>query len=317
VALKFQNKYIIGPVINKINRDFARFVDKCRPDLIFVYRGTHIIRSTLLTIRRRHPSAVLIGYNNDDPFAPGHSYWLWRHFLKSVCEYDLILAYRLHNIEEFKNAGARRVELLRSWYIPERNHPVSLSPEEQEMYGGDVVFVGHYEPDGRIEYLEEVVKRGYKLRLFGPGYDWNPVIAKSPLLKHLHPVKLVWGEDYNKALCGTKIALCFLSKLNRDTYTRRCFEIPVTQTLMLAEYSDDLATLFCEGAEADFFRSKQEFAQKLQRYLQDSQLRQSVAKAGYQRVKDDGHDVISRMKQVIGWVQEIRPAALNMANEAI
>ena len=46
----------------------------------------------------------------------------------------------------------------------------------------------------------------------------------------------------------------FFSRLNRDTYTRRCFEIPAAGTLMLCDYSDHAATLFAPGREADFFR---------------------------------------------------------------
>jgi spore maturation protein CgeB len=220
-------------------------------------------------------------------------------------KYDLVLAYRHHNMTDFLKAGAKQVRLLRSWFVPERNHPVVLSPEDQARYGCDVVFVGHYELDQRVEYLEEVVKQGLSLKLYGPGYDWDPVIARSPWLKHLRPVRLVWGEDYNRALCGAKVALCFFSKLNRDTYTRRCFEIPATGTLMLAEYSDDAASLYREEQEADFFRSKEEMVAKVQRYVKDQSRREVVALAGHRRVFADGHDVVSRMRDVLRWVEEL------------
>lgn len=304
---RFQNKYLVGPTIDRLNEDLLGLVEKLRPDLLFVYRGTHIKRETLRAIKHRVPSSVVIGYNNDDPFAQGHPFWLWRHFLASLVEYDLVLAYRHHNVDDFLRAGAKQVRLLRSWFVSERNHPVVLSSEEQAQYGCDVVFVGHYEPDQRVEYLEEVVKQGFSLRLYGPGYDWDPVIAKSPWLRHLSPVRLVWGEDYNKALCGAKVALCFLSKLNRDTYTRRCFEIPATKTLMLSEYSDDLAALYKEGAEAEYFRSKSELIAKLQTYLTDDRQRDSVAQAGHERVIADGHDVVSRMRQVSQWAADLLP----------
>jgi spore maturation protein CgeB len=94
--------------------------------------------------------------------------------------------------------------------------------------------------------------------------------------------------------------------LNQDTYTRRCFEIPATKTMLLSEYSDDLATLYREGVEAEFFRSPQELTAKLRRYVPDEARRRSVAEAGYRRVVADGHDVISRMGQVITWVNELR-----------
>ena len=307
VLSRCQNKFLVGPIVDRLNADLIHSVETIRPDLVFIYRGTHIKRETLRAIKHRAPSSVVIGYNNDDPFARGHPFWLWRHFLASLAEYDLVLAYRHHNVDDFLRAGAKQVRLLRSWFVSERNHPVVLSSEDQAKFGCDVVFVGHYEPDQRVECLEEIVKQGFSLKLYGPGYDWDPVIAKSPWLRQLSPVQLVWGEDYNKALCGAKVALCFLSKLNRDTYTRRCFEIPSTKTLMFSEYSDDLASLYKEGTEAEFFRSKSELLAKLQTYVASDQQRDSVAQAGHQRVIADGHDVVSRMRQVLQWAGSLLP----------
>jgi spore maturation protein CgeB len=307
LARRVQNKFLLGPKVRRINLDLLALVERVRPDLLFIYRGTHITKWTLHEIKTSIPSTVLVGYNNDDPFAKGHPFWLWRHFLRSLAEYDLVLAYRHHNVDDFLRAGAKQVRLLRSWFVPERNHPVTLSSGDQTQFGCDVVFVGHYEPDQRVEYLEEVVKQGFSLKLYGPGYDWDPVIAKSPWLKHLRPVRLVWGEDHNRALCGAKVALCFLSKLNRDTYTRRCFEIPATNTMLLSEYSEDLAAMFKQRVEADYFRSKQELCAKLREYVNNHELRTSIAQAGHQRAIADGHDVVSRMKQVLAWIGEFSP----------
>jgi spore maturation protein CgeB len=122
------------------------------------------------------------------------------------------------------------------------------------------------------------------------------------------PVRNAWGEDYNKALCGARVALCFLSRLNRDTYTRRSFEIPASGTLMLAQYTEDLAGMFKPGEDADFFRSPEELVQKLQRYLGDDALRRRVALAGQRRVATDGHDVVSRMRQLAQWIAELKEA---------
>lgn len=300
-----QNKYLIGSKITQLNRDLIHQASREQPDMVFVYRGTHILPSTLRQLHIVAPSAVLIGYNNDDPFAPKQPHWLWRHFLAGVPEYDLVLAYRHHNIKDFYQIGARRVELLRSWFIPERSYPVELLAEDVLKYECDVVFIGHYEPDERVSYLEEIVRHGFKLRLFGHGEDWNPVLKKSELLKALAPINPLWGENYNKALCGAKVALCFFSRLNRDTYTRRCFEIPATGTLMLSEFSDDLASLYREGEEVDFFRSKKELIKKLSFYLHDEKLRQQVATNGHYRVTADGHDVVTRMKQVMLWAADV------------
>lgn len=302
--LRAQDKFVCGPAISRLNAALLRECQKIQPDLLFIYRGTHVKAATLREIRKHAPGIVIASYNNDDPFGPGQPRYRWRHFLDCLPECDVTLAYRHHNLEEFTRHGAKRVRLLRSWFIPERNHPLQLTLEDKALYAADVVFVGHYENDGRLELLEAVARQGHRLRLFGHGRDWDPVLSGSKALKHLRPVELVWGEDYNKALCGAKVALCFFSRLNRDTYTRRCFEIPATGTLMLSEYSDDLATLFAEGREADYFRSEHELLAKLHRYLNDDALRSSVAQAGLQRVSADGHDLKSRLRDLLAWLTE-------------
>jgi hypothetical protein len=303
--LKVQKKYMLGPAVSRLNRDLVACVSHEQPDVVFFYRPSHIYPNTLRQLRKVSPASTLVGYNNDDPFSPLYPRWMWRHFLGGVPEYDLVLAYRPHNLEEYREAGARRVELLRSWYIPDLHRPVQLSDEDRTRFACDVVFVGHYEDDGRLHCLEQIVRRGWKLNLFGHDYGWHPALKKSPLLREFIPIRTVWGEDYTKALCGAKVALCFLSKLNRDTYSRRCFEIPATGTMMLAEYTDDLARLFRAGEEADFFRSPSELLEKLEFYLTNDDVRRRVAEAGRRRVISDSHDVISRMRQVLSWIEQL------------
>ncbi|MFH0798560.1 MAG: glycosyltransferase [Pseudomonadota bacterium] len=307
---KFQNKYLLGPIFRAVNRDLLARTIQTQPDALFVYRGTHITAATLRAIKQACSHTILVGYNNDDPFSPRQPRWAWRHFVNAIPEYDLMLAYRNHNIDDFRNAGSGRVKLMRSWFVPEVNHPVVLSQEDRARFECDVVFVGHNEPDGRMEVLEEIAQNGFRLRLFGPnrGFGengWHSAVMNSSVLRKLAPVSLVWGEDYNKALCGAKVALCFLSKRNRDTYTRRCFEIPATRTMMLSEYSDDLATMYKEGRDVEFFRSREELVAKLRRYVHDDPLRQSVAAAGFKRAWEDGHDVVSRMRQLLVWINDV------------
>jgi hypothetical protein len=306
LAKRAQNKYLVGPALWRINQDFVQHATAFQPDMVFVYRGTHITAQALHALKVAMPQCLLVGYNNDDPFAPSQPWALWRHFKSAIPRYDLLLAYRHANVLAFQAAGAKRVELLRSWYVPDRNYPTPLDEAEQARFGADVVFAGHYEPDTRLEFLEAIAERGFKLRIFGPTKYWAPVLRESRVLSHMAPIKMVWGADYNRALCGAKVALCFLSKLNRDTYTRRCFEIPATRTLMLSEYSDDLASLYTEGVEADYFRNKAELMQKIAHYVENDTDRMRVAQAGYDKVRSAGHDVDSRMETLLGLVNAMR-----------
>jgi spore maturation protein CgeB len=76
--------------------------------------------------------------------------------------------------------------------------------------------------------------------------------------------------------------------------------------MLLSEHTDDLATLYEEGRDADFFRSKAELISKLSHYVQDDALRQSIAEAGCRRVWTDGHDVVSRMRELLVRIEELK-----------
>ncbi len=80
-VLKLQNRLILGPRVAALNRDAVRAVDRFRPDMVFVYRGTHLLPKTLRMIKASNPAMVLVGHNNDNPFVSGQVYGLWRHFL--------------------------------------------------------------------------------------------------------------------------------------------------------------------------------------------------------------------------------------------
>ncbi len=305
-ALRFQNKFLLGPLIDRINTDLVSFIETEKPDVVFVFRGRHIYPKTLQRLHSVRPKPVLVIYNHDDPFSPHYPRWYWRLFLGGVREYDLVIAFREHNVVEYEKVGAKRVRLLpRTWYIPELHRPVALSVHDLDEYACDVVFAGHYENDERLNCLEIIVQRGWKLNLFGPGKEWNKILRRSPTLRSFVPLRVVWGEDYNKAICGAKVALCFMSKQNRDTYTRRCFEIPAAGTLLLTEHSEDLAAMFKFGKEADSFRSPDEMIEKLEIYLRDDSLRTTVADAGHRRVIADGHDVASRIRDVVHCIEEL------------
>lgn len=307
VYKKAQNKYLLGPIINRLNKDLIEEIKKTLPDTLFVFRGTHIQGKTIEELRALFKDMKIVIYNHDDPFSPNYPRWKpWRHFIDSIPLSDLVLAHRHRNFTEYFKNGATKVELLRTWFIPERNHPIEFSPEEVKKYGCDVAFVGHYEDDGRVEYLEEIARQGWNLKLYGAHHEWGPALSKSSELRSQIPTKLVWGAEYNKALAGAKIAMCFLSKLNRDTYATRCFEIPATGSMLLSEYTDDLASIFKEGEHVEFFRTPKEMADKLKFYLTNEPLRKKIAEAGRLWVNEQGHDVNSRMKQVITWIENIK-----------
>jgi spore maturation protein CgeB len=294
---RVQNKFIFGPTLDRLNADLINAALLFNPKLLFIYRGTHISQKTIIEIKKRLPDCVVYGYNNDDPFADGHPPWLWRYFLKSVPNYDLVFAYRQHNIAEYFNLGVKKVELLMPWFIPEKDKP-DLQDKIKKIY--EVIFVGHYERDDRTDYIKEIAESSFTFGLFGPDWDRAP---KIDWLNKYQPVLPVRGDLYRETICSTKIALSFLSKLNRDTYTRRCFEIPAMGVFMLCQYSEDLADLFEDGVDVVFFHNPEDMMEKIKYYTKHHQLRAQIAANGMTRVIRDKHDVISRMNYVLSFVE--------------
>jgi spore maturation protein CgeB len=290
-----QEKWLWGPSVVQLNRDIVNQAYFSQPDVIFLWRGTPIWPTTLPALRGK-TGALLVSYNNDDPFGPKQARSLWRHFIAGIPAYDVHFVYRPVNIAEYTSAGAKRVELLLPYYIPEMHRPVILTPAEEERYLCDLVFAGHYEDDGRVSYLRALVKAGLHVRLFGGTYWRRMVLADlADYFGHVYPVL---GEEYVKALTGARLCLAFLSQLNRDTYTRRSFEIPACGCLMLSERTDDLTRLFKEDEEAVFFSSPAELVAKARVLLEDDARRKQIAQAGRRRCVADGHDVVSRMRQL-------------------
>jgi len=304
--LRAQSRLQSGPAVWRLRRNLVRVGEQRRPDVIFFYNVQLIDRATVRALKDAVPGAILCQYANDNPFSPDALFWLWRNFIESVPEFHIHFVYRQSNVENLCRYGARGAHLLRSYFIPEEDFPVA-AVERDLRFKCDVVFAGHYENDGRVEALEYVLKTGYRLKLFGGGWMGAlPGLSPNSPLRALYPITPVTGADYRQAICGAKVALCFLSAKNRDTYTRRNFQIPAMKVAMLTQRTSDLTGLFAEDREACFFGSTGELLQQLQRLTRDGDYRQRVADAGRERVWLDEHHVGGRMKQFLALVDAFR-----------
>jgi glycosyltransferase involved in cell wall biosynthesis len=291
-----------GPALVSLNRAVLVEAQKHQPDWVLFWRPTHVLPSTI------HKLGVLglrsVSYNNDDPFGPKahgnvpwHHHFLWHWYIKCLPRFDCNFFYRKINCAEAKACGANHAEVLLPYFIPWQDRPVQLTAVEQQRYETDVVFVGHYEPDGREDSIRALVTAGIHFKLWG-GHYWSRS-ALGNLYDSLSPIMPAESDEYGKALCGAKICLCFLSKLNRDTYTRRCFEIPACGKVLLAERTDDLMRFFKEDEEACFFSSSEELVHKAQWLINNPDIRERIAQAGLRRVWADGHDVGSRVRSFL------------------
>lgn len=299
IVRRAQMKYVLGPQVASLNARFLAASAAHKPDAVLAWSSSWLWPSTLEAVHRLGPRVVL--YNNDDPFGDDRGTRLWRRFRALIPHADACFAYRTINLEDYRRAGARHVFLMRSWYSPEIHKRIELTADDRERFGADATFVGHYEDDGRLEALESLRAAGLTVRVFGGGWDRarqpaHPLIAGARHLDALH---------YAKAILASKVALVFLSKRNRDQYTRRCFEIPAMGALMIAPRTPELLSMYREGSEAAFYGSQAELVRQALRFVRDPDLRATVAAAGRARCLRDGHDAEARARQFLHDLDEL------------
>ena len=291
-----QSKLVLGPGPVLANAAFVAAAARHQPDLMLAWRAPWLSPRAIQLARLAGAKRIAL-YCNDDPFGPDRELRIWRAWRKSVPAADLVLAYREQNLAELKSAGARAVKLFRSSYAA-RDRPIELTAADRARFGCDVIFVGHCEPDGRLEAMDALLRSGLSVRIFGTHWERY---ASGRAWESMLPIVPLRGDDYVRAIAAAKAAVVFLSARNRDTYTRRCFEIPAIGTAMLAPRTPDLLTLFDEQ-EALFWSSPQELVAQARRAVEDAPLRAGIAAAGHARVLRDGHDARARARELLSLI---------------
>jgi len=298
---RIQNRFLIGPVVHKINADLVKSVNETMPDVVLCYRALPIRATTIRNLASAHSGITLISYNNDNAFGElsGKSYW--RLYKEAIPYYDLHLAYRDSDVPHFDN--------VRSHVLYPHNMPwLHRVLPENELAGweSDICFLGHFEPDRRKIELDTLMKKvPAHYRLHGSFWKEN---SKGMAWQGMD-TKELQGEDYVRALNATKIALVFFSTWNADTFTRRVFEIPACGTMMLSQRTETMQGLYTEDKEAVYFDNADELVDKARFYLTHDDARKRIAEAGRLRCISSGYDIYSRMREWLSVVESMRSKA--------
>lgn len=268
------------------------------PDLIWIEKGLMIRPAVLRKIKRLHPDIKIASYTEDDMFARHNQSAYYRACLPL---FDVVFTTKSYNCypEELPKLGARRVVFIDKSFDRHTHRPIPFSDEDRKIYGADVGFIGTFEED-RVEKMLFLAKSGYEVRVWGNG--WKRWVNRHPLLRVEN--RPIYGEEYIKSICGTKINLCFLRKINRDLQTDRTMEIPACGAFMLAERTEEHLRLFEEGKEAAYFNpdDPHELAGKVRYYLDHQDERQQIARSGRNRCLNNGYSHHDRVQWMVKYL---------------
>lgn len=296
---KIKTRLHVGRVMKKMRCDLIDLVVHEKPDWVHFRLPLHFDIDTLSRIK--NTGAVVTNYYNDDPFSEKRILGLHKMFIKAIPIYDAHFVFREKNIEEFKAKGAKRVYHCPPFYDPNNHKYIPAASDHNDCY--DAVFIGHWENDGRCEYIEALVSAGYKVKVAGP--LWDKVVKKKPL-HSIGPFTPVFGEEYSRLYARAKAGICFFSKINSDQWTRRPLEIVASGGLLVCERTNEALMHFTERKEAFFFSSIPELISVMRFIINYPDMAEEVRKGGQKRLAENHDTIDSRIEMMLSVVREIR-----------
>jgi spore maturation protein CgeB len=240
-------------------------------NIIFIINGISIKPLTLKRIKIKNPRVKIISFSLDDMYA-WHNRSLY--YTLTLKYYDLVVTTKSYNVKELTDIGAKSVLFLYQGFSKYTHKPHNCLNQEMKK----VLFIGFFEKD-RYESILFLAENGIKVHIFGIGWD-KVINTHKNLIIHNY---LLIGKEYSREISCSKISLCFLRKVNRDLHTSRSLEIPACKGFMLAERTAEHEELFVDGSEAVFFDSNIDLLRKVVFYLDNEDIRVSIANKGYFR----------------------------------
>lgn len=279
----------LGPLIERF---VMREAGSGPYDLVFIDVSWIVGRSLIRKLRKIAPKIVC--YIHDNPFTR-HDRGRWRLVRQALPEYDVFAVRRDSTIKPAYEHGARKV--VRIWCHADEAlyRPIELSAADRHKYGSEVAFVGTWMPE-RGPFMRRLIELGVPLRIFGP--RWH----KAPEFEFLSPYLTLGpliGEEYVKAIAGSRISLALLSKGNEDLHTSRSSEIPAVGRLLCGERTSEHLAMYDEGVEAVFFDTPEECAEKCLALLADADEIERIAAAGHRRVHRNGTFSQTQLKIIL------------------
>jgi spore maturation protein CgeB len=283
-----------------MQRDLVELAARERPDWVHFRLPVEFDRGTVEQLKKK--GIALTQYYNDDPFsktAPLGFHWKFRRALN---RYDGHFVFRAHNVDRYLRAGAAHVEHCAPSYDPRRHFPPA-TVSERAGFIADAAFIGHWENDWRVDCLDALVRNGFKVILKGGG--WEPAISKRAL-GALAPITHAFGEEYNRIYSSVVAGLCFFSKINNDTWTRRALEIVAVGGLLVCERTAEAVSHFEDREEAYFFSTARELIEIVTELKENPDRRAQVKAAGYRRLLAESTTIDARASQILNFVMSLR-----------
>jgi len=297
IASRLESRLLRGRATTALNRLVVMGARCHRPDLIWIEKGRDIWPSTVRELKAEFGVPIVHHCTDDLLFNPTNRS---RHYEDALMDYTLHLTANPSNMDEIRRRGASADLILNGYDVWAGR--VELTQQERARYEADVAFIGHCEPN-RIEAIRALCDSGVSVKIWGNDRKWQ-ALADCPLA-HVTG-ESVYGPEYAKAICGARICLGFLSKMNHDEQTGRTVEVPACGGFLLIERTELQKRYFDEGVEIEFYGDHAELVEKVHHYLAHEDERARIADAALSRCRQQDYSYGRRLLDALRLVDEAR-----------
>jgi spore maturation protein CgeB len=264
-------------LLRVFNERVARDVGATESDLVFVIKGHRLSPATVDAIRES-TGALVVNFYPDDPFSNERSNRL-AYGPNVLAAYDACFTFARHLIPSYELAGAQALHYLPFARDPQLHSPVA----EPSPAAFDVVFVGNLDDD-RVTFLDALASE-YRVAVFGE--RTTATVSPSRALARATFGPAAYGPDLARALASGAISINVMRPQNLRSHNMRSFESPACGAFTLSQRTPELSELFGEGDEIVCFETVDELREAVARWRGDAQGRASIARAGFERVRND------------------------------
>jgi len=311
LARQVQRRLGRGPVVDEINRSVLDAAREFRPNLVWAEKQEYLRFETVEQLRKS--GAKLIHFTPDPYFSIA---WKRTPLMDvAIQAFDALVYCKSYERSDYE-ALSKPLFYMPLGYCDDIHRPL---PSDDPRWTCAVGFLGGWDPR-RERMLHVIAAKGTNVKIWGEYWDflldgkWTP--RRKIILRQLagrenfrfHRDDMfvrawqgreVYGDDYARALTGSKIGLGFLRTVWPDQHTTRTFEIPACGSLLLADRTDEHQEFFEEGKEAEFFSSIEELLDKVQFYGCNESARRAIAEAGYRRCIASKYAYVHRLRKAL------------------
>jgi hypothetical protein len=310
-----QRRLEFGSVVDGINSSVLDAARDFQPDFVWAEKQEFLRGETIREMRSM--GAKLVHFTPDPYFSLR---WKQTRLMdEALGEFDVLVYCKSYEREHYLALGKPLVYMPLG-YCDEVHRPMASS---DPRWASALGFLGGWEPR-RERLLHASAAAGIDLKIWGGHWDFlhdgRWTLRRHIILRQLaggddfefHRDDLldrswqggeIYGDDYARALTGSRIGLGLLRRVCPDQHTTRTFEIPACGSLLLADRTEEHQEFFEEGAEAEFFSSTDELMEKIRFYCLNESARVRIAEGGYRRCISGKYAYVHRLETALAAIE--------------